>query len=159
MQDFILFVLGVGIPAALLLGGLIIGSSIESAHFRSLALREAELAGVLVSNIKYLPENWDARDAVLVTGEAVIATDYFKVWAAGLQNLFGGRVRGYEALMERARREAIVRMTEQAQSAGCNLVWNVRLETCTLGGQENRKAAGVEVLAYGTAMVATDARQ
>ncbi len=60
--------------------------------------------------------------------------------------------------MERARREAIVRMTEQAQSAGCNMVWNVRLETCTIGGKENRKAAGVEVIAYGTAMLAVDAR-
>ncbi len=159
MQDFIFFVLTVGIPAVLLVAGLIIGSSVESAHFRDLERRETELAGVLVSNIKRLPENWDARDAVLVTGEAVIATDYFKVWAASLQNLFGGRVRGYEALMERARREAIVRMTEQAQSAGCNMVWNVRLETCTIGGKENRKAAGVEVIAYGTAMLAVDARQ
>ncbi len=156
MYDVIYTILGLGIPLALLLGGLVIGNSIESAHFRRLALREAELAGVLVSNIKRLPQNWQAHGAVLVTGEVVIATDYFKVWVAGLRNLFGGRVRGYEALMERARREAIVRMTEQAQAAGCNLVWNVRLETCTIGGKENRKAAGVEVIAYGTAMVAVN---
>lgn len=159
MEDILFLVFGVGLPAVFLLSGLFIGGSIESAHFRRLELRETELAGILVSNTKRLPQNWNVDKAVLVTGEAVIATDYFKVWAAGLQNLFGGRVRGYEVLMERARREAIVRMTEQAQAAGCNLVWNIRLETCTIGGKENRKGAGIEVLAYGTAMVATDAPQ
>ena len=159
MQDIFVLIFSVAIPAVLLVAGLVIGNSIESAHFNRLAIREAELAGILVSNVKRLPENWNAGGAVLVTGEAVIATDYFKVWAAGLQNLFGGRIRGYEKLMERARREAVVRMTEQAQAAGCNLVWNVRLETCTIGRKENRKAAGIEVIAYGTAMVAVDAQQ
>jgi len=156
VQDFFFLIFSVGIPIVLLMAGLVIGRFIESSHFSRLAVREAELQDVLVANIKRLPENWDAGGAVLVTGEAVIATDYFKVWVAGLRNLFGGRVRGYETLVERARREAIVRMTEQAQAQGCNLVWNVRLETSTIGGQEKRKAGGVEVIAYGTAMVATD---
>ncbi len=51
-------------------------------------------------------------------GSVVIATDYFKVFAAGLRNLFGGEMKTYRTLMGRARREAIVRMLEQAQELG-----------------------------------------
>jgi len=61
-------------------------------------------------------------------------------------------VRGYEALVERSRREAIVRMLREAQAAGANVIWNVRLETATIQGKQQGKSGGIEVLAYGTAM-------
>ena len=48
------------------------------------------------------------------------------------------------------REEAIVRMLREARGQGANVVWNVRIATSTIAGQ--RQAAGVEVLAYGTAM-------
>jgi len=137
------------VTVVLLILGLWIGGSIESWHFRRLAQREMALSTITVSDLKWLPENWRASDAVLVTGEAVIATD-----AAALRNLFGGRVRAYETLVERARREAIVRMLEQAQATGANVVWNVRIETATIQGKQQGKSGGVEVLAYGTAMKA-----
>ncbi|HUT13450.1 MAG TPA: YbjQ family protein [Thermoguttaceae bacterium] len=143
-----------GVSAALLILAFWIGGSIESSHFRRLAQRELALSAITVSNLKWLPENWRASDGVLVTGEAVIATDYFKVFVAGLRNLFGGRIRAYETLVERARREAIVRMLEQAQAAGANVVWNVRIETATIQGKQQGKSGGVEVIAYGTAMKA-----
>ena len=54
--------------------------------------------------------------------------------------------------MERARREAVVRMLRQAQEHGANVVWNVRIETSTIQGKQKGKSAGVEVMAYGTAM-------
>jgi len=68
------------------------------------------------------------------------------------RNLFGGGVPGYERLMERARRQALVRMLWQAQEYGANAVWNVRLETSTIQGKREGQSGGVEVLAYGTAM-------
>ena len=142
----------IGVTAALLILGLVIGSTVESAHFRRLALREQALSHIAVSDLRRLPPNWQASEATLVTGEAVIATDYFKVFVASLRNLFGGRVRSYETLVERARREAIVRMVEQAQAAGANVVWNVRLETATIQGKQQGKSGGIEVLAYGTAI-------
>jgi len=142
------------VTVVLLILGLWIGGSIESWHFRRLAQREMALSTITVSDLKWLPENWRASDAVLVTGEAVIATDYFKVFAAALRSLVGGRIRTYETLVERARREAIVRMLEQAQATGANVVWNVRIETATIQGKQQGKSGGVEVLAYGTAMKA-----
>ncbi|NQU24020.1 MAG: heavy metal-binding domain-containing protein [Candidatus Nealsonbacteria bacterium] len=134
----------------------VIGSSVESSHFRRLIAREQTLSKIMVSNLKRLPPNWCATSSALVAGEAVIATDYFKVFAASLRKLFGGRVRSYETLVERARREAIVRMLEQARSAGANAVWNVRIETTTIQGKQQGKSAGVEVLAYGTALVVSE---
>jgi len=147
-------IIGLLSTVSLLVLGLVIGGWIESAHFRSLKEREHALANILVSDLRRLPDNWRATDPLLVTGEVVIATDYFKVFVASLRKLFGGRVRGYEALMERARREAIVRMVEQAQAAGANAVWNVRIETSTIQGKQEGKSGGVEVLAYGTAIKA-----
>jgi len=142
----------------LLILGLVIGRTAESAHFRRLAITERALSSIMVSDMRRLPDNWQATDSLLVTGEAVIATDYFKVFVAGLRNLLGGRVRGYEALVERARRQAIVRMLQQAQAAGANAVWNVRIETTTIQGKQQGKSGGVEVLAYGTAMIVREKR-
>ncbi|NQT17035.1 MAG: YbjQ family protein [Planctomycetes bacterium] len=155
MENLILVILYTATPLVLLLLGLIVGGAVESAHFRRLDRWEQDLSGIMMSDMKHLPPNWRVSDAVLVSGEAVMATDYFKVFSAGLRNLFGGRVRGYEKLMERARREAIVRMLRQAQHTGANVVWNVRLETSTIQGKQQKKSGGVEVLAYGTALKAT----
>ena len=159
MEDAIATIMGLvlvfGLPLGLLLAGWIIGSTVEASHFRKLAEWEQQLSGIMVSDMKRLPPNWRPSEATLVTGEAVIATDRFKVFAARIRNFFGGRVRSYETLVERARRQAIVRMLRQAQQYGANIVWNVRLETSTIQGSQQGKSAGVEVMAYGTAMKVT----
>ena len=141
------------LPVILLILGLVVGSSVEASHLRRLAVSERALSHIMVSDLKRLPANWDASGGVLVVGETVIATDYFKVFVASLRNLFGGRIRSYETLVERARREAMVRMLQQAQAAGANVVWSVRIETATIQGKQQGKSGGIEVLAYGTAMV------
>ena len=148
---------GLGATAVMLLLGLLIGGSVEASHLRRLGVREQELSAIMVADLKWLPRNWQAADGVLVVGEVVIATDYFKVFVAALRNLFGGRVRTYETLVERARREAVVRMLQQAQSIGANVVWNVRIETTTIQGKQQGKSGGIEVMAYGTAMKARGA--
>jgi uncharacterized protein YbjQ (UPF0145 family) len=153
MEDAISLMMYIVLGVLPLFLGWVIGRTVERAHFRRLAQAEQQLSGIMVSDMKRLPPNWRPTEATLVTGEAVIATDYFKVFAAGLRNLFGGRVRSYETLVERARREAIVRMLRQARQFGANVVWNVRLETSTIqSSQQQGKSAGVEVMAYGTAM-------
>jgi uncharacterized protein YbjQ (UPF0145 family) len=145
MEEIILVV-------ALVIIGLVVGRSVEAAHFRKLDAAERSLSGILLSDMKRLPANWRASDPVLVVGAVVIATDYFKVFAASVRSFFGGRVRSYELLAERARREAIVRMLQDARRAGANVVWCVRIETSTIQGNQPGKSSGVEVMAYGTAM-------
>ena len=149
--------LGAAFSFGPLLAFYVIGTIMERRHVRSLARREAGLAHLVVTNLKTLPEGVCASDAFLVQGDVVIAPDHFKTWAAGLKTLVGGRLNTLMSLMERARREALVRMKEDAHQQGARFVINVRFETANLrrvssdGGQQ-QGAAMVEMLCYGTAV-------
>ncbi len=78
----------------------------------------------------------------------VISHDYFKFVIANIQNFFGGRLTSYESIVERARREAIVRLKLEAEKMGANHIMGLRLSTTELGMQGGM----VEVFAYGTAV-------
>ena len=145
-------IIQLGIFLGLLLLGYGAGRYRERGHFRRLAKREDELRVIGITNLRRLPPGVRAQCCGLVTGSAVIATDYFKVFASSLRNLFGGEVRSLGTLVERARREALVRMMTQAAELGADTVANVRYETGTVGGQRKNSPGGVEVLAYGTAL-------
>ena len=78
--------------------------------------------------------------------------DYFKKVVAGLRNIFGGRVSAYETLIERARREALLRMKEEAKLKGAESIFNVKLETASISKNAGGQIGSVEVYAYGTAI-------
>ncbi len=139
----------------LLILGFSVGSLRERGHFRSLARREQELSDIGVVNLRTVAQPESVRAATLVTGDAVIATDYFKGFMAGLRNIVGGEVRSYQTLMTRARREATVRMLTKARDLGATEVWNVRYETSNIlsGAHKKRVAVSVEVFAFGTAVI------
>ena len=149
VATLVMFSISMGVPLVTLVGAYLIGSWQEKRHFERLEADEFELSGIMITDLKRFPDNWDVRASQLVAAEVVIANDKFKTWVAGWINLFGGRVMTYETLIERARREAIVRMRREAQQCGCNVVWNIRIETATI---QAGKTAGVEALAYGTAI-------
>lgn len=138
------------IPVFLIILGLVTGKIIEKRHLRRLAQKEMVLGEIGICNLRQFPAELRFQKTFLVTGSVVIATDYFKVFAAGLRGLFGGEMKTYRSLMGRARREAVVRMLEEAKKGNADSVWNVRFETSTIRGK--RKPGGVEVLAYGTAV-------
>ena len=91
----------------------------------------------------------------LVVGSVVIAEDYFKRVAASLKSLVGGNLRSYETLLERGRREAVVRMKKEARRLGATQVVNVRFETASLSEDWSgrRPMFSAELIAYGTALV------
>ena len=131
----------------------IIGLRTEKKHFARLAIEEKEYADIVISDMKYLPPNWNAQNASMVVGSVVISNDYLKSFIAAWINFFGGRITCYETLLERGRREAVLRMTKQAVENGANVVWNVRVATAPIGAsEESKRVTGVEVIAYGTAM-------
>jgi len=136
----------------LVLLGYVFGSMNEKRHFKSIIKREKQLSRIHTFSSKYLPENQTIETAELVSGSVVVSIDYFKSVVAGLRGLVGGRMNAYETLVERARREAILRMKEEAKQKGSTAIFNVKLETASISKGNQNQVGSVEVLAYGTAI-------
>ncbi len=134
----------------LLAVGYVFGRINERKHFAALDRREQDLAHITISTVKKMPEGFVASK--FVTGNVVISIDYFKRIGAALRSLVGGQVKSYTSLLERARREAVLRMKEQARDAGATHVANVRLETSSVFQNAQQKLGSLEVYAYGTAL-------
>ncbi len=138
---------------ALVCIGFVFGRHAEQKHFKSILQREQNYAALLTFSMRLLPPELEIRDSTLVVGSVVISVDYFKRIAAGLRSFFGGRVGVYESLLERARREAILRMKEEAIAKGASMIVNVKLETASITKGAEGQVGAVEVYAYGTALV------
>ena len=150
--EILIVMLQVLAPLLIIAVALLTGRLIERRHLKRLAEQEAALASIVMADIKTIPPGWEVQETFLVVGSVVVATDYFKQFAASLRNLFGGRVRSLETLVERGRREAIVRMLTQAEDLAANAVWNMRIETSSIQGKRANTFGGIEVMAYGTAL-------
>ena len=109
---------------------------------------EDELAGLAAIASRHPPTDRQYQQH-LVSGNVVVASDYFKSFLASLVNLLGGRVKSFETLLDRGRREALLRLKEQASQQQATAIFNVKYETVRVGG----RVTTIEVLAYGTALV------
>lgn len=138
----------------LLILGYVFGQLAESRHFKSIIAREKETLSMPVMTLKTVPPQITHCNTQLVSGSVVISIDFFKKFVAGLRGLIGGRMRSYESLLDRARREAILRMKQDALKLGAKMIVNVRIETASINKNSSRKQAvgSVEVVAYGTAI-------
>jgi len=145
-MEFIIFL-------ALLMLGYGFGRMAELRHYHSIRQREAALRSIPAIATKTPDPTLQPRQTQLVTGSVVISIDYFKRFIAALRHLIGGRVTPYETLLDRARREAILRMKEEAQALGATLIFNIKLETASISQGQRNTVGSVEVLAYGTAFI------
>jgi uncharacterized protein YbjQ (UPF0145 family) len=139
---------------ALLFATWISGGVLERRNFKQLRLLEHGSRDILAITLEDPPDHWDIQGCELVMGSVVISQDYFKRVVASLHGLVGGNIRTFEPLLDRARREALIRMKGVAHARGYDTIINVRLETSTMArARGNAKGtAGVEVLAFGTAV-------
>lgn len=145
MYDLIIFLV-------LLSLGYGVGQYAERRHYRSIIEREGRFNALPAIASRYPPLEPHYEQA-LVTGNTVISVDYFKRFLAALRNLFGGRVTSYESLLDRARRESLLRMKEKAASLGAAMVFNVKYETASISKGRGNSIGSIEVLAYGTALI------
>lgn len=128
--------LSFGVPLIGIIGGRIN----ESMHFKDLDRRALLYDDMLVSQVKSFPQcRIGSPPPNLVVAEVVIGSDYLKTVLAGLRKIFGGEVRSFEKMQRRARREAILRLLEQARSQGYNAICNIRLESADIGGAVTSK--------------------
>lgn len=140
--------------ALLVLVAYFTGSYLERRHYKSIRKREAFFLQLPTLTSKTAPSDQEIERVMLVHGSVAISMDYFKRFVMGFKHLFGGRLGMYETLIDRGRREAILRMKENAQWA--DVVVNLRIETSAIGGQGARsnknRIRSIELFAYGTAI-------
>ena len=146
--------ISLGFPLLLLLATYFTGGWIERRHYRDIRARERKWQRLPAITLSATPASWQVVESGLVNGSVVVSVDYFKRFLAGLRQLIGGRVKSYESILDRARREAVLRLKAEAIERGYNAVVNVRLETTRMANARRRgeKIAGLEVLAYGTGL-------
>lgn len=125
----------------------------ERKHYEALEEEEAEVADVLIFSTRYPPPSAVPLDPVLVSGNAVISSDAFRAFVASLRKIFGGNYTSYEMLLDRGRRQALVRLKQQAKAKGANKVFNVKFESAFISDRQRKTAPEVEIYAYGTAFV------
>jgi len=135
--------------AVLLLVGYVAGRIAERVHYESIRRREKLFARVTIFSSRFPPTVSQPFQASLVTGSVVVSQDYFKAVAAGLYSIFGGRVRSYESLLDRARRESVLRMKHAAMRKGASMIVNVKFQTSQVPGSG---VGAIELIAYGTAL-------
>ena len=142
------------VPSIIFIGGALMGRRNEKRHFEDLARREETHKTFLVQNLSKIPDGHVVSRAELVFGTVVISEDVWKRFLARLKGLVGGNIKSYESLMNRARREACLRMLEDAKVMGADAVINIRYDSADLGSMSGQQASpvGVEVMAFGTAL-------
>jgi len=126
------------------------GIVLEKKHYRSILNRERAYLHLPAVTSK-TPPYPDHRivSAKLVYGSAVISVNYLRRFFAGICRILGGRVKSYENMLDRARREAILRMKGMARNA--SIIINVRIDTSSIGN-----TTCIEAIAYGTEIVVED---
>ena len=85
----------------------------------------------------------------IVTGEAVMGTNFVSDWFAGIRDVLGGRSGSYQKLLNRANDNAVADMRERAADLGADAVVGVDLDYQVIGGDDKTMLL---VVANGTAV-------
>ena len=139
------------ITAILVLGsGFFVGRFLEARHYRSIKRREADFLQQPAVTGEFYDDDFEISQSEIVVGCVVVSIDRFKRFVAGWKLFFGGEIRSYSPLLDRGRREAVLRMKESAPHA--DIYVNCRLETSTISSGQGTAIGTVEVVAYATAI-------
>jgi len=84
----------------------------------------------------------------IVNAQSIIGANIFKDIFAGLRDVFGGRSKTYEKVLEQAKEDALRELTQKAQSLGANAILGVDLDFETIGSGGSM----LMVIASGTAV-------
>jgi len=141
-MDLIIFI-------ALLVIAYISGTIVEKNHLKKLDEREANLPKVPVITYDRKSFDKDVQEVKLISANTVIGADFFKTYLSGLVNFFGGNISVLESVLQRARREAVVRVKEMAKDA--DYIADLRYETTEISSRR-RESLKVEIYAYATAI-------
>ena len=85
----------------------------------------------------------------IVTGEAILGTNIFRDFFAGIRDIVGGRSSSYEDVLIRSKDTAIQEMIQRAQSMGANAIVGIDIDYESLGEANSMMMVAVS----GTAVV------
>lgn len=149
MTDVAIVLVQIGIPFLLLLVGFFLGRLLERRHYRRIREREEQNVSTEMVSMRSAPLRGTVARTGLAMGSVVVSIDYYKRFLAGFRSIFGGEMKSYSTLIDRGRREAVLRMRESWPDADHFV--NCRLETAAVF-QGATKTTCVEIVAYGTAI-------
>lgn len=138
----------------LLITGYLTGRYFEQNHYKRIREKEAYFREKIevVAHGKFYTSEF-AKNPQLLEGNVVVASDYFKNFIAAAVSIIGGRVKTYETLLDRGRREAVIRLLEKAEAVGANKVINLRIDAVNVNNTHGKKGMPIiECFAYGTAI-------
>jgi uncharacterized protein YbjQ (UPF0145 family) len=84
----------------------------------------------------------------VINAQSIIGANIFKDFLGGLRDVFGGRSKTYERVLEEAKEDALRELAEKAQGMGANAILAVDLDFETVGGSGSM----LMVIATGTAV-------
>jgi uncharacterized protein YbjQ (UPF0145 family) len=84
----------------------------------------------------------------VINAQSIIGANIFKDFLGGLRDVFGGRSKTYEKVLEQAKEDALRELAEKAQQMGANAILGVDLDFETVGGGGSM----LMVIATGTAV-------
>ena len=124
---------------------------LERRHLKYLIAREAELAHITVEVGPKLLFDVAQSSANMFTGmftgSVVLSHDGFRSITIAIAKIFGGNIKQYERLLDRARRQAIIRLKEDAVSQGVTRIVNMKMLTTSI---TRKGPKAVEIVVYGT---------
>jgi uncharacterized protein YbjQ (UPF0145 family) len=84
----------------------------------------------------------------IVSGETIMGANIFRDFLAGIRDIVGGRSGAWEAVMQEARKEALLEMQQHAAALDADAVIGVQLTFNALGASDSM----LMVTATGTAV-------
>lgn len=90
----------------------------------------------------------------IVTGEAIMGTNFMKDWMAGITDAVGGRSSTYEKSLRKGKDIALKEMAAEASEIGANAVIGVDLDYEVMG----EKNGMMMIVASGTAVLVREQR-
>ena len=138
----------------LIIIGFAFGRIGEARHFTDIKKREKKYRHKAIITTKTINAD-QVEHTEVASGSVVVSIDYFKQLVSSIRGFLGGEVNSLASLLDRAKREATLRMMESCSKA--DAYYNFKLETSKISMSSNGKnifsATTIEVFVYATGVV------
>uniref|UniRef100_A0A7C2I3J2 UPF0145 protein ENQ34_05505 n=1 Tax=Ammonifex degensii TaxID=42838 RepID=A0A7C2I3J2_9THEO len=101
---------------------------------------------MIITTMETIPGREIIETLGIVVGSTVRARWFGRDIAAAFKQIVGGEIGSYTSMMEKARKDALARMEEEAVRLGADAVVGVRFATTQV------MTGAAEILTYGTAV-------